>query len=110
MFKYAEKSIEIIYDAGYHYKINYLDDNTLEWVVLGKSFGRAQKNAITQFFWHEISDDIYIINWIEEFGIEVAQTINFKTFDVYAFVTWNDFKLKEGRNYLISIGKIKFCK
>lgn len=108
MFKYVGKSIEVKYDTGFHYKINYLDNENLEWITLGKSIDGAPKNAIEQFFWYEISEDIYAINWIEESGIEIAQVINFKTFDVYAFITWSDVNLKGRRNHSINIGKVSF--
>lgn len=108
MFKYTNKTIDVKYEAGLHYTIEYLPDNKLKWTTLGKSLDGAPEAAEETFYFVEIAPNVFNLNWIEESGISVSQTINFETKVVYAFLAWDDVTARGKRAFAEQHGKIEF--
>lgn len=107
MFKYVSKSVEVKYDSGLHYRIDYIDNEKLKWTDLGTGIDGAPAFAIESYYWSEISENVFTINWIEESGISVSQVINFNTLEVYSFIAWNNAAFRGNREFLINTGKVK---
>jgi len=108
MFKYIGKKIDVQYESGLHYTIEYLSDTQLQWIDLAEGIQGADKQGTEDVYYYEIADDVYSFNWIEETGISVCQTINFKEYKAYSFIAWNDDNAKGKRAFAIQQGKIKF--
>jgi len=107
VFKHVGQSIELLYNTGYHFRVDYLSDNKLKWTSLAKRTDGAPDTGEETFYYHELGDDLYIISWIEESGFTVSQTLDFKNGTVYAFMSWADPKARGGRAFLAHEGTFK---
>jgi phenolic acid decarboxylase len=108
MFKYEKKKIDVKYDSGLHYTIEYLGNDQLIWTDLGDGIKGASKSGTENFYYWEVGDGIYNFNWIEETGISVSQTINFNDLKAYSFIAWNDDNAKGKRAFSQEQGSISF--
>lgn len=88
--KYQGKKIDVNYETGYHFAIEYLDETTLKWHALSKTAEGGKEEETVTYSYYEIGDDMYNVNWIEDTGIVVSQIADFKNGIVYAFMTWED--------------------
>jgi len=108
MFKYVGKTIDVKYDSGLHYTIEYVDEKTLKWTALADGVAGADESGTETFYCFEAADDVFAFDWIEEEGISVSQVINFGTLEVYSFIAWNNPASRGGREFSINTGKIAF--
>lgn len=88
--KYQGKRVDVNYDTGYHFVIEYLSEKELKWTALAKRAEGAPEVEKELYDSYEIGEDEYMINWIEETGLVVSQIANFREGTVYAFMTWPD--------------------
>jgi len=107
MFKHVGQSIELLYETGYHFRVDYLADDKLKWTSLAKRTDGGPETGTETFYYHELGDDLYIISWIEDSGLTVSQTLDFNKGEVYAFMSWADPKAHGGRAYLAHKGTFK---
>jgi phenolic acid decarboxylase len=107
MFKYVGAKIDVNYETGYHFEVEFLSDSKLRWTSLKERDDGAPMVGEETFYPYELDDGIYAINWIEDTGIVVAQNLNFKKMEVHAFMTWNDKSARGGRAMLDHKGSIK---
>jgi len=107
MFKHVGQSIELLYETGYHFRVDYLSDNKLKWTSLAARTDGAPETGEETFYCYELGDDLYIISWVEDTGFVVSQTLDFNKGTVYAFMTWNDAKERGGRAFLSHKGTFK---
>lgn len=106
MIKYIGKSIELNYENGNSFIIDFINKDKLKWRMLDKE---NTKNIIglEYFNWNEVSDDIFLLSWIEESGQTISQVLNFKENYVYVFLTWADSTARGRRAYSTNRGTIK---
>jgi len=105
-FPYTGKSIEVLYETGYHFRIDYLENNQLRWTSLAERSDGGPMTGVETYYLYQIEDNIYAIDWIEASGLSVSQILNFKNNEVYAFMAWNDTSKPGGRDILAHKGKI----
>ena len=108
MFKYVGKAIEVKYETGYHFKIEYLSEDRLRWTSLEERTDGAPMTGEETFYLNQQSEDIFTFNWIEDTGLSVSQNVDFKAMTVYAFMSWNDATQKSGRGILAHKGIANF--
>lgn len=108
MFNYVGKSIEVKYETGYHFRIDYLSNTKMKWTSLvERTDGRPMVGEET-YYLNEQADNIFTVTWIEETGVTVAQNLDFNKMIVYAFMTWPDETGRGNRAFLAHHGTIKF--
>lgn len=105
MFKYIGKKVELKYETGFHFRMEYIDENTLSWTSLKEG---EDASGIEKYYLHEQGNDIYTLSWIEDTGFSVTQNLDFNKMEVYAFMSWNDESKRGGRDILDHNGTIKF--
>lgn len=105
--QYKGRKIDVDYETGYHFLIEYLDENRLKWHALSKRAEGAPEEETKPFSYYEIKEGIYNVNWIEETGLVVSQILDFTEGKVYAFTTWPDEKARGGRAELLHQGSLK---
>ena len=105
--KLKGKKVDVNYETGYHFVIEYLSDNELEWEALADAAEGAPKKEKEPFSYYEIREGLYNINWIEESGLVVSQIADFTEGKVYAFMTWPDEKARGNRAELLHKGTLK---
>lgn len=76
--KYKGKKIEVEYETGYHYMIEYLGEKTLTWHALSKAAEGAKMDGTEDFDYYEIGDEMYDINWVEESGLVYPRSLILK--------------------------------
>lgn len=108
MFKYSGKSVEIKYDTGFHYRMEYLSDSQLKWTNLAQGIAGAPESAVESFAWFELSESSYMLNWVEAGGVSVSQVVNYETHEVFAFLTWEDAEARGKRASLAQKGRFEF--
>lgn len=108
MFEYTGKTIEVIYETGFHYKIEYLQDNKLRWTNLGKGAPGAPESAEETYYLYDQGNNQYMMNWVEEGGLVVSQVINFNKMTAFAFLSWDDSSYRGNRATLPQKGTLKF--
>lgn len=110
MFKYVGKTVELKYETGYHFKVEYLTESRLRWTSLNERDDGAPVTGEETYCLNQQTDDIFTISWIEETGFSVSQNLDFKSMKVYAFMSWNDPSARGGRAILDHRGTIAFMK
>lgn len=108
MFKYVDKSVELKYETGFHFRVDYLSNNRLRWTSLKERTDGAPMTGEETFYWNQQTDNIFTLSWIEDNGFSVSQNLDFDKMVVYAFMSWNDEKERGGRAILDHCGTIKF--
>ena len=108
MFKYVGKSVELKYETGFHFRMDYLSDNELRWTSLNEPTDDSPTTGEEIFYINQQAENIYTISWIEDSGFSVTQNLDFNKMEVYAFMSWNDSNKKNGRDILDHRGTIKF--
>ncbi len=104
--KYKGKKIDVNYETGYHFVIDYLSENELQWTALAKEAEGAPSQEKEPYSSYEIGEDLYNVNWIEESGLVVSQIADFKNGRVYAFMTWPDENARGKRAELLHKGTL----
>ena len=84
------RKVDVNYETGYHFIIEYLSESELQWEALAKTAEGAPKVEKEPYSSYEIGEGIYNVNWIEESGLVVSQIADLKNGKVYAFMTWPD--------------------
>lgn len=107
MFKYVGKALEVKYITGYHFRIEYLTENTLRWTSLNERTDGAPMTGEETFYLHQQRDEIFTISWVEDSGIVVSQNLDLERGKVYAFMTWNEPSARGGRDVLAHEGTVK---
>lgn len=108
MFKYAEKTVELKYETGYHFRIKYLGEDKLRWTSLVNRVDGAPMSSEETFYLHQQAPEIFTLSWIEQTGFSVTQNLDFEKMEVYAFMSWPDPKERGQRGVLAHRGTIKF--
>lgn len=106
MFEYVNKSIEINYDNGNHYRIDYLSDKELKWTNLDK----PKETETNHYCINEQAMGIFTIIWIEKSGLQVCQNLDFNDNQVYALLTWDNKKEFGHREIFIQEGTFEVLK
>ncbi|MDR2929728.1 MAG: hypothetical protein LBV06_02295 [Propionibacteriaceae bacterium] len=106
MFAYTGRSIEVKYDTGYHFRIDYLPNHQMRWTSLKKRTDGAPMTGVETYHLHQQGEHIFTLNWIEDSGLSVSQNLDFTKLEVYAFMSWNDSTARGGRAILEHQGKI----
>ncbi len=107
MFKYVGRAIEVEYTTGYHFKIDYLSDDRLQWISLNDRTDGLPMIGEETYYLHTLAKNIFAINWIEATGTVVSQTLDLDKGEVYAFMTWDDPSARGGRAMLAHSGTVK---
>lgn len=107
MFKYIGKTVELKYETGFHFKVEYLSENQLRWTSL-KEDEDGPTSGEEKYYLNEQGEDLYTISWIEDTGFSVTQNLDFNSMKVYAFMSWSDENERGGRGILDHRGTIKF--
>lgn len=84
------RKMDVNYENGYHFVIEVLDDHKIRWTALSKRAEGAPAVEEEPYSSLEISEGVYMLNWIEESGLVVSQIDDLNHGRVYAFMTWND--------------------
>lgn len=108
MFKYINKSIIVDYENGYLFQIDYLSDNELKFTSLKERTDGGPMAENETYFYKELADDIFFVNWIEEAGVVVSQILDFNKMEVDTFMTWEQEDARGKRGYLVNHGVIHF--
>lgn len=103
---YKGKRIDVNYETGYHFTIEYLSENELQWTALAKRAEGAPEVEKEPYSSYEIADHVFMINWIEESGLVVSQIADFNHGKVWAFMTWPDEKARGNRAQLLHKGTL----
>lgn len=82
------KTAEVLFETGYHFKLEYLSSNKLRWTSLKPEDNG--KHETEKIYTHDIEDSIISINWIESTGVSVSHIINLNESTVWAYMSWND--------------------
>lgn len=102
------KQIELKYEeTGYHFIMKYLTEKELKWVAQFEVSEGEASEGVENYYAYQISENVYNINWVEEEGLTVSQILDFNTFSVYAFLTWNDEAKRGNREALLQKGIFK---
>ena len=100
------RKVDVNYETGYHFIIEYLSEKELKWHALAKTAEDAPKEEKEPYSSYEIGDEIYNVNWIEESGLVVSQIADLKNGKVYAFMTWPDENARGKRAELLHKGTL----
>lgn len=101
------KQVEVAYETGAKYVMNYLSESELKWEVLGEVPEGEVASAVEPYAFYHIADGIYNINWIEQDGMTASQILDFNTQTVYVFLTWADEEGRGGRGQVLQKGTFK---
>ncbi len=107
MFKYVGSAVEVEYSTGYHFKIEYLSENTMRWTSLSQRTDGLPMVGEETYYLHALAEEIYAISWIEDSGVVVSQTLDLDKGEVYAFMTWDDPQGRGGKAMLAHSGTAK---
>lgn len=107
MNKYINKTIEVKYETGYHFKISYVTENRLHWVSQKVRVDGGEMEGEEFYYFNDEGNDLYMISWVEKSGLVVSQILNFKRMTVYAFMTWEDNNERGKRGVLAHKGNIQ---
>lgn len=105
MFEYIGKAVELEYETGAHYKVEYLTEDTLRWTSLIER-GDRPNSGEEHYYMNKQADGIYTLSWVEKTGISVTQNLDFNALTVYAFMSWPDKNSPGGRGILSHRGTI----
>ena len=100
------KIAEVLFETGYHFKLEYLEGNKMRWSSLKEE--EKDNTAIEDIHIHKINDGQYSINWIEKTGISVSHVIDINAKTVSAYMNWNDANAYGGRRILTHRGTYHF--
>lgn len=103
---YHGKQIDVNYETGYHFIIEYLSENELQWKALAKRAEGAPAIEKEPYVSYELSEGVYMINWIEESGLVVSQIADFNQGKAWAFMTWPDANERGHRAQLLHKGTL----
>lgn len=103
---YRGKKVDVNYETGYHFIIEYLSENELRWKALAKTAEGAPAIEEEPYVSYELGNGIYMINWIEESGLVVSQIVDFTRNKVWAFMTWPDENERGRRAQLLHKGTL----
>lgn len=79
---------EVLFETGYHFKLEYLDANQMRYTSL-----REEDQGKTEVVKIELQDQksgMISVSWVEATGTTVTHIINLNHGQVYAFMTWPD--------------------
>lgn len=96
--------LDVSYETGAHYQMSYLSENELKWEALSELSEGEASEGVEPYWYYEIADGIYNINWIEKDGMTASQILDFNTSSVYAFLTWEDNGERGGRGQILQKG------
>ncbi len=109
IYEYTKgKKVDVDYETGYHFVIEYLSETELVWTALSKTAEGAPDHESEPYSTLELGEGRYMVNWIEESGLVVSQIADFAEGKVYAFMTWPDEKARGKRAQLLHKGTLKF--
>lgn len=109
IFEYAgNRKVDVNYETGYHFVIQYLSDKELQWTALAKRAEGAPAVEKEPYSSYELSKGVFMVNWIEESGLVVSQVADFNQNKVWAFMTWPDEKARGKRAELLHKGTLTF--
>lgn len=106
MFKYVGRSVEVKYENGYHFKMDYLSEDTLRWTSLVKRENMPMTGT-QRYYLNEQGNEIVTISWVEADGFSVSQNVDYANGTVYSFMTWNDENAYGGRAVMADRGTVK---
>lgn len=100
------KTAEVLFETGYHFKLEYLQNNRLKWTSLKED--NCGENETEDIWVHEQGAGIFTVVWRESTGFAVTHNIDLNKGTVWAFMTWNDADAYGGRATLAHKGTYKF--
>lgn len=71
----------------YKTQVQYTKSNTLQWTFIGED--GSVKSWVEDLSYKALAKDMHFLNWIEETGFTVSQTINTTTGKVDEFISWS---------------------
>lgn len=102
----AGKTAEVLFDSGYHFKLDYHDGNRMTWTSLqrkDKGNTATEDIQITQ-----TGDGLYTVHWLERDGIEVVHAIDINGGAINGVVTWPEEGAYGKRHILTHAGSYSF--
>lgn len=100
------KIAEVLFETGYHYKLEYLPKNKLRWTSLKEEdYGKTEIEDVQI---HKINDGQYSVNWVESTGINVNHILDVNSRKVWAYMNWNNVNFYGGRESLVHEGVYQF--
>lgn len=100
------RRVDVDYETGYHFVIEYLSETELRWHALSKTAEGAPDHEGEPYPSYSLGDDAYMVNWIEESGLVVSRVADFRNGRVTAFKTWPDKDARGGRAELLHKGTL----
>lgn len=100
------RKMDVNYETGYHFQIEFLDEHTLRWHALAKVAEGAPSEEDEPYSVKEISEGVYFLNWIEGSGLVVSQIDDFNQGKVFAYMTWPDSNGRGHRAFLLHQGTL----
>lgn len=85
-------------------EIHYLSDSTLHWKTTTPNNEVAE--AEEKIYYQSIGNNLFFVNWIEEDGTTVSQTVDMEKKTVYAFVSYSDKEERGERGNMFMTGKL----
>lgn len=104
--KVQGKRVDVDYETGYHFVIEYISETELKWTALSKVAEGAPDHESEPYSLLELGKDTYMVNWIEDSGLVVSQVADFANGKVCAFMTWPDGDSRGGRAQLLHKGTL----
>lgn len=107
VYEYTKgKKVDVDYETGYHFVIEYLSEDELAWTAQSKTAEGAPDHETEPYSSLKIGEGRYMVNWIEESGLVVSQIADFAEGKVYAFMTWPDESARGKRAQLLHKGTL----
>ena len=85
-------------------EIHYISDSTLHWKTTTPENEVA--DAKEKMYYQPIADNLFFVNWIEEDGTTISQTVDLKNNVVYAFMSYSDKDRRGERGNVLMTGKL----
>ena len=104
--EFIGQTAEVLFETGFHFKLEYLDKDTLRWTSLKEEDnGKTETEPI---YTYNITENHISVNWIESTGVSVSHIINPIEGTIWAYMSWNDENQYGGRAVLTHKGTFTF--
>lgn len=103
--KVQGKRVDVDYESGDHYVIDYLSESELRWNALSE-VGGEPSSEVDPYDAVALGEDVYMVNWIEEAGVVASQVADFGNGRVTTFLTCPEEGAHGGRGKMVLEGRL----
>ena len=103
--QFAGKKLDITYETGYRFIVEYASEEQLKWTSIGVSDGGPTEET-DSYHAYQLGEGRYFVNWVEAGGMTVSQVLDIEAGTVQAFLTWPDEPAHGGRGTLLQQGTV----